>query len=339
MRPPETTFAPGPEGLVAYQVFGEGPLDLVLIPPWVWNVEVMWEQPLIASYLTRLASFSRVIVFDKRGTGVSDPVPVGALSAVGQWSLPTLEQWTDDVRVVLDAVGSERAAVIGNCEGAQMALLFAATHPERTSALVFFDGAACYIRHDSYPAGLPSEFLDAAVRVVFSESGEGTAAMMPSLAVDEVFQRWHRRFRRLSVPPSMEKQTFRHGYRWDLRPALPAVQVPTLVLHHVDNSYLPVEHARYIARAIPHAKLVELPGADTAFYAGDQDASISAIQEFLTGMRGIPEHDRVLATVMFTDLVSSTCSRPSSATDAGTRFSTPMTGWRPSTYSAIEVEW
>ena len=296
---PETMFAAGPEGQVAYQVFGEGPIDLLFVLPWLWNIEVMWEEPRIERFMKRLGSFSRVIVFDKRGTGVSDPVPLGAL--------PTLEQWTDDIPAVLDAAGSERAAIIASDEGVQMALVFAAAHPERSTALVSIDGAACYLRRDGYPAGLPVELIDAAVDVVTGpERGDWGSLRTPSLIGDEHYRRWYSRFMRLSAPPSAMARMFRNGMDWDVRAVLSAIRVPTLIAHHAENKYMRIGHARYLADHIRDARLVELPGADDGFWAGDQEALLDEIQGFLTGVRGSPDIDRVLATVLFTDIVAST---------------------------------
>jgi class 3 adenylate cyclase len=300
MELPETTFAEGPEGLVAYQVFGQGAIDLLFVPPWIWDIDAMWDEPRIERFLTRLASFSRVIMFDKRGTGVSDPVPLGAL--------PTLEQWTDDISVVLDAVGVERVAVVGNSEGAQMAMIFAAAHPDRTSALVIIDGAACYLRHDDYPAGLPRRLIDQtfAIGTAVDPDIRPVEMLVPSLQLDEHFQRWFRRFRRGSAPPTLRANMFLTGFEWDVRAALPTISVPTLVLHHTDNKWIRLDHGRFLAEHIRDARLVELPGADAYFYAADPEPMRGEIQSFLTGARDLPEDDRVLATVLFTDIVGST---------------------------------
>lgn len=295
---PETLYAEGPEGLVGYQVWGSGSLDLLFVPPWWWNIEVMWEEPRIERYLRRLGTFSRVIAFDKRGTGVSDPVPLGAL--------PTLEQWSDDIRVVLDAVDSPRAAVVGNVESAQMALFFAGLHPERTHALVVMDGTACYLRRDDYPLGLPEQLRDKSCEWVHGPIADRVAMFAPSLATDPHFRHWFGRFERLSGAPSGLKQMYRHCMQWDVRAALPAISAPTLVLHHAEDRYIRVAGGRYIAEHIDGARYVELPGGDCVFYAGDQEATLGEIESFLTGVRTAPEHDRVLATVMFTDVVAST---------------------------------
>jgi class 3 adenylate cyclase len=295
---PQTHFAAGPEGQVAYQIFGSGSLDLLFLPPWIWSIEVMWENPRIERFLKRLAGFSRVIVYDKRGTGVSDPVPLGAI--------PTIEQWADDIGVVLDAAGCQRAAIVANMEAVQMALIFAAMHPERSSALVTLDGAACYLRHDDFPIGMPEKLVDRNVQLVMSMGAEWPRFFAPSLAEDTEFKTWFARFRRLAVAPSLGPLIFRTGHYWDVRAALPAITVPTLVIHHTDNQYFHVDQAHYLASQIRDAKLVQVPGVDGHFYAGDQDASLGEIEAFLTGERTLPEEDRVLATVLFTDIVNST---------------------------------
>lgn len=295
---PETLFAEGPEGLVAYQVWGSGPFDLLFVTPWVWNIDVMWEQPRIEHYLRRLGTFSRVIAFDKRGTGVSDPVPLGAM--------PTLEQWTDDIRVVLDAAQSPKAAIVGTMEGVQMALLFAGLHPEQTRGLVVLDGAACYLRRQDYPIGMPERLVDASAETLFGPESDRLAMWAPSLATDQAFSAWWRRFERLSASPTVSVRMYLHGMQWDVRLALSAISAPTLVLHHAGNRYMRANNGQYIAQHIRDARYVELSGADCLFFAGDQEASLGEIEAFLTGTRSAPEHDRVLATVLFTDVVSST---------------------------------
>jgi class 3 adenylate cyclase/pimeloyl-ACP methyl ester carboxylesterase len=296
---PETLFAEGPEGLVAYQVWGSGSFDLLFVPSWLWNIDMMWDQPRIERYLRKLGSFSRVIAFDKRGTGVSDPVPLGAL--------PTLEQWVDDIRVVLDAAESSRAAIIGNLEGVQMALLFAGIHPERTRALVALDGTACYLRRGDYPIGMPEYLVDATAEKIFRGSVSNLLAMWaPSLAADQSFLQSWPRFARSAASPTGSERMFRHGSQWDVRPALSSISAPTLVVHHADNRWIRANNGQYIAEHINGAKYVELPGADGLCFASDQDTSLGEIEAFLTGTRSAPDHDRVLATVLFTDVVSST---------------------------------
>lgn len=295
---PETLFAEGPEGLVAYQVWGSGSFDLLFVTPWLWNIDVMWEQPRIEHYLRRLGTFSRVIAFDKRGTGVSDPVPLGAM--------PTLEQWTDDIRVVLDAAQSPKAAIVGTMEGVQMAVLFAGLHPERTRALVVLDGTACYLRREDYPIGIPEYLVDASAETIFGPGTDRLVRWAPSLATDQSFRAWWPRFQRSATSPTVSERMFRHGSQWDVRPALPTISAPTLALHHAGNRWLRADHSQYIAEHIHGARYTELPGDDCLFFAGDQDASLGEIEAFLTGTRSAPDHDRVLATVLFTDVVSST---------------------------------
>lgn len=300
MEQPETLYAGGPEGYVAYQVLGEGPLDLLVATPWAWNIEVMWEEPRIERFFRRLASFSRVIVFDKRGTGISDPVPLGAL--------PTLEEWTDDIRVVLDAAGSERAAIIGISESSTMAMLFAASHPERTSSLIVVNGYPHGRREPDYPHGAPPDIVEAGTRFIRQWAGrpEWLAYFAPSELGDERFARWMAKFIRLSNAPSVLDRTFLAGVDWDVRAVLPTISAPTLIIHRAENLYLVAGHGRYIAERIPGARYVELPGADHWFFAGDQDGILDEMQGFLTGVRGEADVDRVLATVLFTDLVAST---------------------------------
>ncbi|MFZ0141924.1 MAG: adenylate/guanylate cyclase domain-containing protein [Aeromicrobium sp.] len=295
---PATLFAEGPEGHVAYQVWGSGKFDLLFVTPWQWNIDVMWSQPRIERYLRRLGTFSRVITFDKRGAGVSDPVPLGAM--------PTLEQWTDDIRVVLDAAQSSKAAIVGTMEGTQMALLFAGLHPERTRALVALDGAACYLRRKNYPIGMPECLVDASTELLFGRGSDGLAVWAPSLAADPSFVTWWPYFRRSSASPTVSVRMWLNGTQWDVRPALAAISAPTLVLHHTGNRYIRANNGRYMAEHIRGAKFVELAGDDCLFFAGDQEDSLGEIEDFLTGTRSAPEHDRVLATVLFTDIVSST---------------------------------
>jgi len=297
---PETRYAPSKDGYVAYQIVGHGPLDLVFIPGWANNVEVMWEEPTLSSYLRRLATFSRLLCFDKRGTGVSDPVPLAAL--------PTLEEWMDDVRAVMDAAGSKRAALLGSNEGGPMAMLFAATYPERVSALILYDAFARLLRDIDYPWGFPPDLVSQFLQQI--EEGWGTARNMdllaPSVAHDERFRRLFARYNRLANGPRAATTMFAMSWRADLRAVLPSIQVPTLVLHRAGDRYIRVGHGRYLAEHIPGAKYVEMPGEDNLYYVGDTETTLGEIEEFLTGVRPLPESDRVLATVLFTDIVAST---------------------------------
>jgi class 3 adenylate cyclase len=261
----------------------------------------MWEEPSLARFLNRLASFSRLLCFDKRGTGVSDPVPLAAP--------PTLEQWMDDIRTVMEAAGSERAALFGHgIGGGQMSMLFAATYPERTSALVLLDTFARMVRDADYPYGPTRE--EAQEHLVGTEmtwgTVEGIERVAPSAERDERFRRWYARYQRLSVPPGLLATTLNTAIETDLRGVLPAIRVPTLVMHRTIKGFDVAGHAGYLAAHIAGARRVEFPGQDYPFHAGDTDAMLGEVEEFLTGMRSPPECDRVLATVLFADVVGST---------------------------------
>jgi class 3 adenylate cyclase len=295
---PETRYAKNGDVHVAYQVVGEGELDLVFVPGWISHLEYAWEEPSFARFLERLASFSRLIMFDKRGTGMSDR----------EAGLPTLEERMDDVRAVMDTVGSKRAAILGTSEGGNMSVLFAATYPERTIALVTFGIFAKRIWSEDYPWAPTPEEREAWYAELEREWGGpaelGTLA--PSRAADERFAAWWATYLRLGASPTAALTLARTNTQIDVRDVLPTIGVPTLVLHRTGDRDVSVEEARYIAARIPGARLVELPGEDHLVFAGDQDALLDEIEEFLTGVRRGPEPDRVLATVLFTDIVGST---------------------------------
>jgi len=312
VQEPETHYTRGKEGHVAYQVVGDGPFDVVFIPAWNTNVDAMWEEPTLARFLRRLGTFSRLICFDKRGTGVSDPVPLGAI--------PTLEQWNDDVGAVMDAVGSQRAALLGHGEGGPMATLFAATYPERTSALVLVNTFARMLRDVDYSIGYPADRVPTFL-ARFKEAwgtGKTVDVVAPSVAHDERFRRWYGRYERLANGPGALAAMYATMFEIDVRHVLPTIRVPTLVLHRNGDCNIRVGHGRYLAEHIPAAKYVELPGEDHVFYVGDTETMLGEIEEFLTGARPTPESDRVLATVLFTDIVGST-ERAAALGDAGWR--------------------
>jgi class 3 adenylate cyclase len=298
---PEVRYAKGDEGYVAYALIGQGAQDMLFIPNWATNLETMWEEPSVVRYFDRLARFGRVICFDKRGSGLSDPVPLA--------SLPTLEQWMDDARLAMDASDAERAALIGDTEGGPMAMLFAATYPERTSALVLINSFARWRRADDYPAGMPEPTFEKLIQAY--QVAYGTGAFLdltaPSMAEDVRFRRWQARLERLAMPPGATATMYRWILEADVRSVLPSIRVPTLIIHRKDNRHHRVGHGRYLAEAINGAKYVELPGADSyPFHAGNIDVVLDEVEEFLTGRRDVAAHDRVLATVMFTDIVGST---------------------------------
>ncbi len=297
---PETRFAESEEGFVGYQVFGQGTFDLLFIGNWASNIEILWEHPAMARYLRRLGRFARVIIFDKRGAGISDPVPLGAL--------PTLEQWMDDARVVMDAAGSEQAALVGDAEGGPMAMLFAATYPERTRALVLVNTFARLLRADDYPIGIPR---DAALRFLeLWKTTWGTPTTLelsaPSAANDPALRRWAARYMRLSAAPLSSLRLYGWIFELDVRSVLPSVAAPTLVLHRAGNRHYRPPMGRYVAQHIPGARYVELPGSDWYPPFVDAEPLLDEIEEFLTGARPAPMRDRILATVLFTDIVGST---------------------------------
>jgi class 3 adenylate cyclase len=296
---PETRYAKTGDAYVAYQVVGEGPPDLVLVSTWFSHVEARWDFPGFAHFLRRLASFSRLISFDKRGIGLSDPVPLDRL--------PLLEEWMDDVRTVMDAAGSERAVLMGANEGAMMAALFAATYPSRVSALVLANATARPAWDTDNPSGVPSEVVEALIETVDRSWGEGLtmAAVNPSLVGDERAVRAWGRFLRLAASPSVAAAVIRMIFELDVRGILPTIGVPTLVVSRRDAVFAAAA-GRAVAERIPGAKFVEVPGADYGLAVGDVDPIVDEIEEFVTGAR--PRHDveRVLSTVLFTDIVDST---------------------------------
>jgi pimeloyl-ACP methyl ester carboxylesterase len=297
---PDTRYARSGDVSIAYQVLGDGPLDLVVVPGAISHVEAIWDEPSHARALRRLASFARLIIFDKRGTGLSDPVP----------SVPTLEERMDDVRAVLDAVGSEHAALLGLSEGGPMSALFAATYPERTRGLVLY-GTCPTLSWDweeSCPhCGTPSE-LRTLSSSIHEHWGEAAALelMAPSVADDERFRRFWARYERLGASPAMARALTEINRQIDVRDVLPSIRVPTLVLHRADDRVTTAAGGRQMAELVPGARYVELSGSDHLAFVGDTDPLLDAIEEFLTGVRPIQEPDRVLATVAFTDIVGST---------------------------------
>lgn len=296
---PTTKYAKSADVHIAYQVVGEGAQNLVLVPGWVSHIEYAWEDLSFSHFLRRLASFSRLILLDRRGTGLSDRVN----------ELPTLEQRMDDVRAVMDAAGAERAALFGLSEGGPMCLTFAATYPARTSALVLYGTFARLMRAPDYPIGVPAELLGQFLELVEESWGTGSMSadyFAPSMARDDAFRRSWARFERLGVSPSGIKALLRMAQETDARHALPVIRVPTLIMHREGDRVIRVEGARYIAERIQGAKYVELPGPDHFPWVGDTDAILDEVEEFVTGARRGQEPDRVLATVMFTDIVGAT---------------------------------
>ena len=298
---------------IAYQVVGDGPIDLVVVPGWVSHLEVQyWEEPIVARFFERLASFSRLILFDKRGTGLSDRVAASAL--------PTLEERMEDVRAVMDAVGSSRAAVFGISEGGAMCALFAATYPERASALVMSGCFPRWIKADDYPWAPTREQHEAAFLAYENAWGTsiGFKTIAPSVANDERCKNWWARNLRMGASPTDAISLYRMNIEIDIRAILPTIKVPTLILHRVGDRLIDVGNSRFMSKHIPGAKYVELDGGDHLPWFGDANAALGEIQEFLTGIRPSEEHERVLATVLFADVVGST-SQASTLGDAAWR--------------------
>jgi class 3 adenylate cyclase/pimeloyl-ACP methyl ester carboxylesterase len=297
---PETRYAKKGDAHIAYQVVGEGPLDLVLVSTWFSHVEARWDLPGYVRYLRRLSSFSRLISFDKYGMGLSDPIP--------SKELPPLEDWMDDVSAVMDAVGIERAAIMGVAEASPMAELFAATYPERTSALVLVSATARISAAPGYEIGAPPDVQERLISMAEQTWGRRDliAAINPSLAGDSAAAEAWGRYFRLSASPATAATVMRMLFELDVRDVLGAIRVPTLIVHRQDNPIVTVDQGRYLADHIEGAKFVAVPGADYGLAVGDIDVVIDEVEEFLTGSRPAHATDRVLATVLFTDIVDST---------------------------------
>jgi class 3 adenylate cyclase len=298
--PPETHYTQSGSVHIGYQVVGDGPFDLVLLDQWFSNVDALWEFEPLARFVERLAAFSRVILLVKRGTGISDPVPLG--------ELPTLEDWMDDIRAVMDAVGSARAALVAGPGACYLALLVAATYPKRATHLVLDDGYARLTGTDDYFPELPRSLSEANVEPSRAAWGHGgfLRAMAPSAYRDPTILASFARYERLSASPSTAFAVGSALYEGDVRQVLPTIGAPTLVITHAESATAPAALSRYLAEHIPGARGSELPGSEHLMWAGDQGRLVAELQEFLTGARPAPETERVLATVLFTDIVGST---------------------------------
>jgi class 3 adenylate cyclase len=291
---PLTRYAKSGDVHIAYQVFGSGPIDLVLAPPFVSHVENFWDQPDNARWLLRLGSYARVAMFDKRGTGLSDRIN----------QLPGMDERMDDVRAVMDAAGMERASLFGLSEGGVLAALFAAAHPERCRALVLYGS---YARFESW---IPThEAFAAMLDYIEHDWGAGASveSFAPSRQNDPAFRQWWGRFERLGASPSAAIALLRMNSQIDLTDIVSNIRVPTLVIHRTNDAAISVEGGRFLAAHIPGARYVELPGTDHIASVGDNSEQISdLIEEFLTGSKAAVSTDRALATVLFTDIVGST---------------------------------
>jgi class 3 adenylate cyclase/alpha-beta hydrolase superfamily lysophospholipase len=296
---PQTRYARSGDLHIAYQVVGEGPVDLVYVPSWISQVEHYWEEPLVARYFHRLASFSRLILFDRRGTGMSDPVI----------RAPTLEEQMDDVVAVMDAAGSERAAVFALLEGGAMAALFAATHPERTGALILYEAQPRMSWAPDYDWAMRREAREEYVTNGFAESwGDGSRMfeLSPHSTDNQRLRNWYARLERLAASPGTAARMMRMNGDVDVRAVLPSIQVPTLVMHRTGDQMVDIRHSRYLADHIPGARLLELSGDEALSFSGGAQSELDEVEEFLTGARKAPDSERILATVMFSDIVGST---------------------------------
>ncbi len=297
---PETRYAKNADGLsIAYQTLGDGPTDIVVVPAFMC-VDLMWEEPSLAHVLRRLARIGRFICFDRSGFGASDPVPLGAL--------PTPEAWMEDARAVLDAVGSTTANLVCHGGGGVTGMLFAATYGERTNTLTLIQAFARTLWGEDYPCGVPSEVLERFIDRTAQGWGTGAdvAVWAPSKAGDDSFRRWLGRYERGDQSPAMHVAMMQWNTKLDLRSVLPAIRVPTLVLHREDDRVVRLDHGRYLADHIPGAQLVVVPGTDHMFFTQGADEIVDHIEEFITGAPPVREPDRALATVLFTDIVGST---------------------------------
>ncbi|HVM41704.1 MAG TPA: adenylate/guanylate cyclase domain-containing protein [Acidimicrobiia bacterium] len=284
---------------IAYRTAGEGDVDVVYVPGFVSHIDLFLDDPKVSPHFRRLASFSLLVVFDKRGTGLSDP-----------WNgAPTLDERMDDIRAVMDDAGVERAVLFGVSEGGPLCLTFSATYPDRVSALVLYASGARFTRTDDYPFGLPMESVEPMLQQIEESWGDpdalATVAGSPSRIDDPEFKEAWARARRMSASPKMAADLLRMNCHIDVRHLLPLVSVPTLVLHRAGDQFVPVEHGRYLAEHLPGARYVELEGVDHVPFFDDDDL-LDEIEEFVTGKRTVHDTERVLATVLFTDVVGST---------------------------------
>ena len=297
---PQTRYARSGDLYIAYQVVGDGPQDLVFVHGWISHIEHVWEEPSLARFFGRLGSFTRLILLDKRGTGMSDPVPLDRL--------PTLEERMDDVRAVMDAAGSESATLFGTSEAGALNLLFAATHPDRTAALILLNSYARIAWAEDYPWGIPTAAAADLLKAIEEGWGHGVAfeALVASQANDPAQRAWWARYQRLAASPGAAVTLLRRAFDTDARSVLSAIRVPTLILHRAADPFSGPEHGRYLAERIAGARYVELSGADHLLFAEDADRIVAEVREFVTGIREERESERVLATVLFADIVDST---------------------------------
>ena len=297
---PEVRYASSDGAAVAFQAVGEGPLDLVFLPEWMNNLEMQWQDPRLARFPTRLSTFSRVVMLNMRGIGLSDPLARGEST--------TIEQWMDDISAVLDALGSAGAALLGTGIGGSLAMVFAATYPKRTSALALVNSTARSSAAPDYPFGIDRAWRERTQEQMARSWGQASilALQAPELANDSRFREWYARFERYGASPGTALDVLRMVHDLDVRHVLPAIQCPVLILHRSGDPITRVEHGRYLAEHLPGARYIELPGEGHAYWSDDPDDLLDEIQEFLTGAPPVSLVDRVLATLLFTDIVGST---------------------------------
>ncbi|MFY9588934.1 MAG: adenylate/guanylate cyclase domain-containing protein [Actinomycetota bacterium] len=300
MISPETQYTKVGDAFIGYQIIGDGPIDLIYVPGFASNIETLWDWPAYAKVFERLAFYSRLILFDPRGSGVSDPMP---MTSVRTW-----EQVTEDVRAVLEAAKSERTAIFAQVDGGLPAILFAATYPDRISSLVLWNCYARAMTDDEYPIGVEPTDVDDVWDMLSELWGRPSMAIVsdPTMADDAEYVKAFARFTRTAASPTRAIAAMRYSQHIDARPALPSVRVPTLVVH-THNAFIPLEHGRYLADHIPGARFLEVATPDLNLILGDSGETVlDEVEEFLTGSRKPVAVDRVLATVVFTDIVGST---------------------------------
>ena len=298
---PPTQYARNGPIHLAYQVLGTGPPNLVVVSSGPGShMDHQWNEPHAVRWLRRTASFCRLVMYDNRGVGLSDPVPVDAV--------PTMDQQVDDVRVIMDATDCDRAVVVGHIGGAAPALVFAASHPERVEKLIVMGGYARLRHDDDYPCGVDQDQIDMIAQTVLAGWGTGMDLPLtdPSMVGDEDFTAWYAQMERLAASPGAAEAMARQWFETDVRSVLPTITVPTLVIARADNALYPAEHARYLAEHIAGAKYVEFPGSDLHFFTEGANDVLDTIEEFVTGAPPPPSFDRFLGTVLFVDIVNST---------------------------------
>jgi class 3 adenylate cyclase/pimeloyl-ACP methyl ester carboxylesterase len=299
--PPETRYARNGAIHLACQVLGSGPPNLLVVQSGPnSHVDHNWMEPSLARFIRRLASFSRLILYDNRGVGLSDPVPGSAA--------PTMDEQVDDIRAILNETDCKRAVLVGNWAGCAPALVFAATHPERVESLILMGGYARLRAAASYPQGLDQAHIDQIFNAILDTWGTGADLdlIAPTVAADDDFRRWYAQVQRLSASPATAAAMARQWYEADVRSVLPAITVPTLVFARAGQAIFSADHSRYLAEHIAGAKYIEFPGTDLFYYTGNAGQVLDAIEEFVTGARPLPSPDRFLGTVLFVDVAGST---------------------------------